>query len=480
MSDFGDIVSGEETTVDNINSGKPAALFAIASKENQTELENSARFVRNHRERIGYVHNWNKWAVFTGKRWEIDTAGHAKRLAKQTATGIMEDAVESGNYGAIQFAARTSTARGISSMLSLAEPDLAIDHEQFDADSFLLNCENGTIDLTTGKLRPHDRNDYLSKLCPTRYNPDANTSEWVKFLQSLFHCQDEVEYLQRFYGYCLTGDVREQGLDIHYGDGANGKSTHVEAMLATLGPDYSMSAPSEMLMDTHSDRHPTEKADLFGKRLVIASETEANRTLKESMVKQLTGGDTIRARRMREDFWEFRPTHKLVLLTNHKPQVRGQDHAIWRRLRLVPFVKRFWDEDKGESGPPELKADKTLSKRLKGMREAILAWAVEGCLQWQSDGLGMSQAMRDATAEYKSESDVIGRFVHECCLRNEHMKVRGSALNEALGKFCEETGDKQPNPKDVSRWMTDQGIEKKHSGGIWYLGIGLKYDSESE
>lgn len=331
---------------------KPKA--AIAFSDNQTEVENASRFAAEHCQKIGYVHPWKTWMVFTGKRWEPDNAGHAYRLAKQTAGKILQEAVETESQGAIRFAVATSSARGISAMLKLAECELALDYQKFDQDPFLLNVQNGTVDLRTGKLRPHNRDDMLTKICPVALNPHSSTMEWDQFLKSLFSTQSEIDYLHRFIGHCLSGDVREQSLNIFWGDGANGKSTLVESILNTLGPDYAMSAPSDLLMESRSDRHPCEKADLFGKRLVIASETEANRELAESLVKSLTGGDTIRARRMKENFWEFKPTHKIVLLTNHKPVVRGQDHAIWRRLRLVPFVKQFWDGEKGETGPDEL------------------------------------------------------------------------------------------------------------------------------
>lgn len=456
-------------------SKKPKA--AIAFSDSQTEVENARRFAAEHCQKIGYVHPWKKWYVFTGKRWEPDTAGHAIRLAKQTAAKILQEAVDSASQGAIRFATATCSSRGINAMLALAQCELALDYQMFDADPFLFNCENGTIDVRTGILRPHDRADLLTKISPAKYDPNAQTHEWERFVESLFDSQSQVDYLRRFAGYCLTGDVREQILSIPHGVGSNGKSVYFESFAGMLGPDYAMTAPSDLLMESRNDRHPTEKADLFKMRLVVAAETEANRELAESLVKVLTGGDKIRARRMHQDHWEFEPTHKIVLLTNHKPVIKGQDHGIWRRLRLVPFIKQFWDADKGETGPAELKADKTLPERLKGLKDSILTWAVRGCLEWQSEGLGTSDEIQAATAEYKSESDVIGRFVEQCCLTNSSVSVKASAFNEALEAFCLDTGDRKPSPKEASAWLKNK-FEKKTSNGVWYIGIGLKYTSE--
>lgn len=454
------------------------SLNPITFKSNQTEIENSRRFAADHGERIGYVPQWKQFVVFTSKRWELDVMGHAFRLAKQTASQILCECVESGDLDAIRFGTHTASARGIEAMLKLSRDEIAMDYQQFDADPFLLNVQNGTVDLRTGILKPHNRADLLTKICPAAYDPDVETFEWDRFVESLFSSDSEIEYLQRFAGYCLTGDVREHVLNLFWGDGANGKSTLVEALMHTLGPDYSMSAPSEMLMESRSDRHPTEKADLFGKRLVVASETEANRTLAESMVKQLTGGDTIRARRMHENFWQFSPTHKLILLTNNKPIIKGQDHGIWRRIRLVPFVKQFWDPAKGESGSEELKADKELPSRLREMRDVILSWAVAGCVKWQQLGLGMSEPMQEATDDYRDESNVLGRFVRDCCVQNEALKIRGKALNEAIESYCSESGDSKPNAREVKKWMERNGFQSKKNNGVWYCGLGLKYEQE--
>src|SRR5262249_22300760 len=206
---------------------------------------------------------------------------------------------------------------------------------------------------------------------------------------------DLIAYVRRLCGYCLTALVCEQFLWIFWGTGANGKTTFLNTLFGVLGADYAMHAAGDFLV-AKKDAHPTERADLFGKRLVVTAEPEQGRRLAEALVKQLTGGDRIRARRMKENFWEFAPSHKLVLCTNHKPRIRGNDHAIWRRVRLVPFTATFQEHQQ----------DKQLAQKLRAELPGILAWMVRGCLEWQRDGLGLPAVVKAATEEYRSEEDM--------------------------------------------------------------------------
>lgn len=445
----------------------------LKKKTNQHELEAAKRFSIEHGQSVFYVHAWKHWIYWDGQRWNRDDCGYIESLAKRTVERILLEAAQTANKNAVNYALRMASARGIAAILKLAESSLPIDYQKLDSNQWLLNCSNGTIDLRTGELNPHSPRDLITKLCPIEYDPSANKTVWNKFLKSLFDSQEDIEFLRRLIGYCLTGDVSEQSIVILWGDGSNGKSVFVEALLGTFGRDFSMTAAPELLLESNSNRHPTEQADLFGQRLVVASETDSGRRLAEATVKTLTGGDRIRARRMREDFWEFNPTHKIMLLTNHKPRVIGTDHGIWRRLRLIPFEKRFWDPDKGESGLPELKADKRLSDKLRECQAGILTWAVEGCLEWQKVGLGTSLSISRATEEYRNESDVMARFVEECCITQTGKKVQALVLREALNRFCDENGDEMPSPKEAAKWLEGK-FKKKKSGCIWYQGIALK------
>jgi putative DNA primase/helicase len=295
---------------------------------------------------------------------------------------------------------------------------------------WLLNTLNGTVNCNNGKLQPHNPQDYITKNAAVEYPVDAGADcpMWEATLSDIWRDDRElIESEQRFLGYCLTGDVREQVLKIWHGLGANGKSTVLNAMLDILG-DYGMRAPSELLMARRDDKHPTMFADLAGKRLVVCVETGDGRHLAESVAKELTSSEPLPARRMRENYWRFTPTHKLVLATNHKPTIRGTDHGIWRRMALVPFEQCYWDADKGETGPEDLKADKTLPERLRNEYPAILRWLVAGCLAWQRDGLRMPERVRTATDAYRQQMDVVGQFLREECEQHHLYAVSAGAL----------------------------------------------------
>jgi putative DNA primase/helicase len=276
----------------------------------------------------------------------------------------------------LTWALKSEAAPRLNAMVELArsEPGIPVLPEQLDKNPWLFNCPNGTLELDTGRLREHRREDYITKLCPTPYDPRATCPTWERLLESVFPSDDGapdrelITFVQRLLGRCLSGDVSEQILAIFWGVGANGKTTLLNGVLETVGTDYTMKAAPNLLMSSKSERHPTERADLFGMRLVVVSETPEDRHLNEAFVKDLTGRERIRARRMREDFWEFDPTHKVILQTNHRPVIRGTDEGIWRRLRLVPFEVRFWDPDEPRAGKdvdPRLMQDKRLPDKLR-------------------------------------------------------------------------------------------------------------------
>jgi putative DNA primase/helicase len=270
-----------------------------------------------------------------------------------------------------------------------------------------------------------------------------------------------VQYLQRVVGYGLTGDVSEQCLWFCHGTGANGKSTFLLTLLELFG-DYAMQAVSELLMVKNHEAHPTERADLFGKRFVATIETEQGKRLAESLMKQLTGGDKVRARRMRQDFFEFAPTHKLFLAANHKPVVQGTDLAVWRRIKLVPFTVTI----------PEDERDKKLSQKLKMELPGILNWAIRGCLDWQANGLQEPQEVTHATKTYQAEQDTVQGFLDQFCLFHREAKVRTSALHEA---YVQWSGDKLMTSRAFGDRLREKGYESKpgHGNNYYWHGIGL-------
>jgi putative DNA primase/helicase len=361
-----------------------------------------------------------------------------------------------------------------------------------DSDPWLFNCPNGTLDLRTGTLREHRREDYITKLCPTRYVPDVACPTWELFLGAVFpddegeRDRELIHYVQLVLGRCLTGDVSEQTLEIWWGCGGNGKSTLINAVLSTLGGDYAMKANGDLLMTSRGERHPTELAGLFGMRLVVVSETHQGRRLNEALVKDLTGGEPIRARRMREDFWEFLPTHKTVLITNHRPRVAGTDEGIWRRLRLIPFTSTFWDPadpHKDAADLPEShRQDKRLGEKLAAEREGILGWLVKGCLDWQRDGLAVPQKVRVATTEYRGGEDMLAQWIEENCITgNTTLRAKASSLYAHFRSWYERSGEAElMSQTSFGTALSERGFERDKVGGsIWRLGIALAQSADS-
>jgi putative DNA primase/helicase len=356
-------------------------------------------------------------------------------------------------------------ARSISRSLELArsEPSIPVLPADLDGDPWALNVQNGTIDLKTGRLRPHRQEELLTKLARVAFDPAATCPVWQQSLDRWMGGNTGlVSYLQRVVGYCLTGDVSEQSLWFLYGLGANGKSTFLMALLALLA-DYGMQAVSDLLMAKHNESHPTERADLFGKRFVATIEAEEGKRMAEALMKQLTGADKVRARRMRQDFFEFTPTHKILLAANHKPTVRGTDYAVWRRIKLIPFTVTI----------PEAQKDKRLPDKLQAEGPGILAWAVRGCLDWQREGLAEPEEVRKATAAYQAEQDIVQSFLDECCILQSDAKEKSSAVLAAYHTF---SGDKAMTPQAFRKRLNEKGFESKEgTGGCWFWrGFGLR------
>lgn len=309
---------------------------------------------------------------------------------------------------------------------------------------------------------------FLTHHTPIAYDEKATAPTWLRFLDEVFSGDsDLIAFLQKAVGYSLTGDVREQCLFIGHGVGSNGKSVFLNILHKLLG-SLSLQAAPDLLMADKQRRHPTEQADLFGKRLVICQETEEGRRLKEVLVKQLTGGDTVRARRMHEDFWEFSPSWKIWLSTNHKPEIRGTDHAIWRRIRLIPFNVKF--HDPGDGWPIK---DLSMEEKLTAELPGILTWAVQGCLAWQRHGLQAPPAVKQATEGYRQEMDVLAAFLAECCVIQPHCQVSAADLYAAYTQWCERSGEFAEKQRKFGMCLTVRGFQRIKKSDYWYSGIGL-------
>lgn len=289
--------------------------------------------------------------------------------------------------------------------------------EALDRDPFALNCLNGTIDLRTGAIAPHNPMDYITRCCPVAYDPRAEAPRWRQFLVEIMSGDEaRASFLQRWFGYCATGSVREQKLVCHVGQGANGKSTMLDAIQDVLNGYSGTGAPGLLTTSGNgSERHPTEIADLFGRRMVTVHETDVGAELREGFVKQATGGDRLKARHMREDFFEFKPTHKLQLLTNNKPSISGSDLGIWRRICLVTYYVTYGTAHEVSEGRRQRLKDPLLPEQLHDEREGIFAWMVEGARDWYEHGLQEPDAVVHDVLRYQLEQDRIGQFIAEHC-----------------------------------------------------------------
>jgi putative DNA primase/helicase len=427
-------------------------------KEPWTDLGYARRLAHVYGDRLRYVPAWRRWLVWDGRRWAHDTTGQAARWAKVIARRVTTDALaiedKRDRDAAVKLARRGESSAGVAGALTLAgtETGIVVTPDDMDADPFLLNCANGILDLRTLQLGPHDPTLLLTRLTGAAYRPEAEGPEFARFLERVQPKAEMRDYLARLTGHSLEGRVIEHVLAIFYGPGANGKGTYIAAVLGALG-DYADAADPELLTARTFDAHPTGTADLFGLRLAVLHESDHGRRLAEGTVKRLTGGDRVKARRMREDFWHFEPSHTFAMLTNHKPIIGGTDEGIWRRLRLVP-----WDV----IIPPE-ERDGELGDRLALEHDAVLAFLVRGYADWHRQGLADPPEVRTATDAYRAESDALGRFLGEKCMR--HGTVGSSELFAAWSAWCKDEGEEPGTQTAFSAALTNRGFDNYTSNG---------------
>ncbi len=460
-------VTGSES---NDNPPQPGYSGRSYAEDDRNDIGNAYHFAGTYAGELRYCAAWEKWLVWDGCRWKIDDEERPLKLAMDLVVGMFsETAGRQRSKDAAEHVQQSANISRLRAMIALAGSSLPVRLESLDRNGWLLNCKNGVVDLRTGNLQAHDRDDNITKLCPTDFDPNAEAPRWTQFLEEVFAGDtDLILFVQRLLGYSLTAAVTEQILAIFYGTGANGKSTLLKAFMDTIGSDYTMQCMPDFLMTKKREGHPTEKASLFGKRFVSCAETEESIHLDEATVKMLTGGEKIMARRMREDFWEFDPSHKLVLSTNHKPIIKGTDHGIWRRIMLVPFLQRFVG----------VRRNKKLDEQLKAERSGILTWAVCGCLDWQRLGLSPPASVASATESYRNSENILERFLADCYVKDRASVVRFSDLFYRLEQWANGEGEILPAKRAVGSWLDTQGYEKYTSNGRCYRGLTLKTTSQ--
>lgn len=447
-----------------------------------SHLANAYRLRDHYGDALLYVEaiGWHTWAP----PWRHDELG-ARRIAQSLGRIIAEEAAGLAEWAAkapnkeererrekavqarFRWASFSESASNIDASLRMAQPLLACKAEELDADPLLLGLPAGVLELATSAHREHRQSDRITRTAGVDFDPDATCPTWERFLAEIMGDDPELlDYVQRLIGYTLSGQRGEHLLPVCYGSGANGKSTMLGALQEVMG-DYAGTAAPGLLIARGGNEHPTGLADLQGRRLVLVSETGESGRLNEEQVKALTGGDRITARRMRQDFYQFDPTHQLILQTNHRPRVRGTDEGIWRRLRLIPFAITI----------PANRRDPELPDKLRKEAPGVLQWALEGWRRYQADGFTTPEAVRLATNEYRSASDQVGAFLDECCDQADGFTARARDLYQAYSKWCKETGEHARTQNDFGMRLTERGFERTRTGqGYRYRGLTLNRD----
>ena len=442
--------------------GTPAEIL-------DSDMANSERLAARHGCDIRFTAG-RGWFVWDSKRFAPDEKGvKLQALAKDSARAIFDE-IECAMDQVAMFrhAKRSQSKNAIDAMIWLArsEPGIPANLTDFDADPWLLNVANGTLDLRTGSLRPHRREDLITRLVDVPYDAGAYFDLWDGFLLRITDGSDDLyQYLRRLTGYLLTGQTSEQVLHFLHGLGANGKSVFCEIIEALLG-DYAIVVSPELVMQKRHGGIPNDIARLRGVRVAMMNETSQGARFNEAKLKDLTGGDSLTGRFLHAEFFDFSPTHKLMIRGNHKPAIHGTDEGIWRRLRLVPFTVTI---------PPE-EQDRGLLDKLKAELPGILRWAVEGCLEWQRIGLRPPAIITDAVRQYREESDTLGRFIAESCTASNLSDVKSSAFFARYQAFCEQAGERWTASKDLPAEMQRRGFNWKRTkaGGVF---LGLELDA---
>lgn len=449
-------------TDNNFNTGGLVVDNRTPDEIHSGQVRMAYRLAEAYAGKLLHVHGIG-WHYWDGKRWAYDDTGAAKRAVVAVLRTALADSL--GDKQLASDVRKCESAGGISGVLDIAaaSEEFAATVRDLDADPHLLNVSNGTLDLRTMEMSPHNPADRITKVTGGAWNPDTPTGLWEEFLQRVLPDSDVRQFLQRYVGYGLSGRVSEHVLAIWTGTGANGKSVCDNAIRYALG-DYAISCEPNLFM--HRDNaHPTGEMDLMGRRWVTVSESEKGRKLAEATVKRLTGGDTIRARRMRKDFVQFEPSHTSVLITNHLPDVSGDDEALWRRLTVVPFDVVI----------PEEERDGTLGARLELEAEGILAWAVRGYAEFKLTGLNPPDLVKNATRDYRNRSDTVGQFINEACITGPAVKAKTQALLAAYVKWCETAGIADIPAHSFYESLDTHGFKATRTrDGMWRHGIAVE------
>ena len=437
-----------------------------------TDSTNAERFAKEHGKDIRYFPAWKKWLVWNGKRWEIDEgAALVQTKGLETIRNLYDELLKTSDYrerNDIESYARVceSTKRR-ETLIRNAQwiKPLHITSEDLDPDNWLLNVQNGVIEMKKTEFREHRQDDMMTKIANVEYDPNADCPLWKQFIREIMNYKSElINFLQTAAGWALTGDISEQTMFILYGSGANGKSTFLNTIMYILG-DYATATPTETFMKKNGDQTTNDIARLRGIRFVTTTEAEQGRRLSEPLIKRITGNDQMMARFLYGEFFSFTPTFKIFMATNHKPVIKGTDYGIWRRIKLIPFTTRI----------PEEKQDKDLELKLRSEASGILNWLLEGTKRWLQERLNAPDEILNATDEYREEMDVIGNFLNDKCLIEKDLTIRIRELYKAYSDWCEDNKEHAVPERFFTLRLKEMGFQQcRTSEARYWSGVGLR------
>ncbi|WP_242115567.1 phage/plasmid primase, P4 family [Sphingomonas lacusdianchii] len=450
---------------------RSVARYAPESRHPESDVGNARRLVDALSGKARFDHASRAWFTFDGRYWRRDADGAIIREAKSVGDGLLAEAQAINDHDSrkrrIAFALKSQASTRVRAMVELAqsEPGIPVAADAFDRPAHLLNARNGTIDLRSGELLPHDAAHLLSRMIDIDYAPHATCPTWERFVSEVFQNDAElIEFAHRVIGYCATGETREQLFLILHGDGANGKSTLLKAISDALGP-YASHTPTETLT-VRNGGQSNDVARLMGARFVTASEADSHQRLNEGFIKQVTGDEPITARYLYGEFFTFQPVFKLALATNALPAVNGADPALFRRLRLIPFSRVFSAAEQ----------DKGLGVKLASELPGILAWIVRGAAKWYANGLTTPAAVLHAGAEFRADSDTVGAYIEDRCELAVGEVIQASHLFGDYRRFTDNAGREPLNQTAFGRALTRRGIPAEKRGGSAYR-VGIKLRS---
>jgi P4 family phage/plasmid primase-like protien len=440
-----------------------------------TDAGNAESFVAINESRFCYIFEKEGWYRFDGVRWDEEVFESQEAMLNVIRTRAkcgqtIEDEKLKKRY--LGWCLASESNGKIKAALSLARSWLTHRFEEFDTDPYLFVCRNGLVNLRTGEFIRDPQGALLLKSSWVEYDPEAKCPRWLQFLDEIFKGDQEmIVFIQRAVGYTLTGDVKEDCLFILEGKGSNGKTVFLNILLLLLG-EYGQGVPSKTLQELGQPGAASpEIARMAGARLIRAIEMKERARLNVERIKALTGRDKITARDLYERPIDFDPTHKIWLGVNHLPRIEEDDDGTWRRIKRIPFEVQFVEPERAKDG--DLPQDKELTEKLKAELPGILNWAIEGCLEWQRDGLGEPDKVKAATQAYRLESDLLGKFLEQATEREEGAEARASDLYEAYRSWCELEGEKPMTQTMFGKKLAERGYGKKPKPYVTYQGLKL-------